>query len=67
MHGPGLLTGPSKYGKRVYYEILEYDPVLDSSNMNMTDWSRIAGDIYENYSKWDAFLVLHGTDTMAYV
>eukprot|EP00912_Choanoflagellata_sp_UC4_P001666 UC4_evm3s1059 len=32
----------------------------------MTDWLRIASDIKENYAKYDAFLVLHGTDTMAY-
>lgn len=45
--------------------MLEYDPVLDSSNMNMTDWSRIAGDIKKHYDAYDAFVVLHGTDTMA--
>lgn len=30
------------------------------------DWVRIAGDIEANYELFDAFIVLHGTDTMAY-
>ena len=65
-HGPGLVMGRSKYGKRVYYEIKEYTPVLDSSDMNMSDWSRIAKDIHSHYDQFDAFVVLHGTDTMGY-
>jgi len=31
--------------RRVIYSILEYDPLLDSSNMTMEDWSRMAEDI----------------------
>lgn len=42
---PGLITGLSKFNKRVYYEIIEYDPILDSSDMNMGDWCKIAKDI----------------------
>ena len=64
------------------YSILEYDPLLDSCNMTMDgkvvtyadaplfnvfiDWVRIACDIEANYEYFDAFIVLHGTDTMAY-
>jgi lysophospholipase len=66
VHGPGLLTGVSKFGKRIYYEIYEYNPVLDSSDMGMGDWTKIASDIERFYNDWDAFVVLHGTDTMAY-
>ena len=50
----------------VTYELLEYDPLMDSSNMSMDDWIKIATDIETNYSDFDAFVVLHGTDTMAY-
>eukprot|EP00040_Diaphanoeca_grandis_P033314 m.203857 g.203857 ORF g.203857 m.203857 type:complete len:684 (+) comp32867_c0_seq1:366-2417(+) len=64
--GPGLITRPWKNGKRIYYEILEYDPVLDSSDMMMSDWKLLAGDIELHYDDWDAFVILHGTDTMAY-
>ena len=51
---------------RIIYCIQEYDPLLDSSNMSMSDWARIATDISKWYSKFDSFIVLHGTDTMAY-
>lgn len=32
--------------QRVVYSITEYEPLLDSSNMTMADWSHIAEDIY---------------------
>ena len=32
----------------------------------MDDWIQIAGDIRANYSKYDGFVILHGTDTLAY-
>ena len=41
-------------------------PVLDSSNMNPSVWVKIANTIKKNYSVYDGFVVLHGTDTMAY-
>ncbi|KAI7854181.1 asparaginase-domain-containing protein [Circinella umbellata] len=63
---PSLITPVSLYGKRIRYSILEYDPLLDSCNMTMDDWVRIACDIEANYEYFDAFIVLHGTDTMAY-
>ncbi|CAO3587890.1 unnamed protein product [Absidia cylindrospora] len=63
---PSLITPVSLYGKRIRYSILEYDPLLDSCNMTMEDWVRIAKDIEVNYAYFDAFIVLHGTDTMAY-
>lgn len=48
------------------YEIYEMNPLLDSSAMKPTDWVRIGNVINSNYNKYDAFIVLHGTDTMAY-
>ena len=48
------------------YTINEYEPLLDSSDMTPADWSRIAQDISDNYEEYDGFIVLHGTDTMAY-
>lgn len=44
----------------------EYDPLLDSADMNPRDWLRIASDIVRRYDEFDAFVILHGTDTMAY-
>ncbi|EJD05684.1 asparaginase-domain-containing protein [Fomitiporia mediterranea MF3/22] len=52
--------------KRIRYAILEWDPLLDSSNVGTEDWVRIATEIELNYAAFDAFVILHGTDTMAY-
>ena len=48
------------------YQICEYEPLLDSSNMTPDDWLKIANDIAAHYKEFDGFVVLHGTDTMAY-
>ena len=48
------------------FTISEYQPLIDSSNMTPSDWQRIADDIKANYDDYDGFVVLHGTDTMAY-
>ncbi|HEX8153140.1 MAG TPA: asparaginase [Thermoanaerobaculia bacterium] len=48
------------------FDIHEYAPILDSSNMTPRDWVKIARDIAANYDRYDGFIVLHGTDTMAY-
>lgn len=48
------------------FTISEYSPVIDSSNMSPRDWQYIANDIKQNYAQYDGFVVLHGTDTMAY-
>lgn len=61
-----FVTPPSREGRRVAFTVKEYDPLLDSSNMGMGDWARIAEDIGRAYERYDAFVVLHGTDTMAY-
>ena len=48
------------------FVIHEYEPLLDSSNMAPGDWLHIANDIAANHEEFDGFVVLHGTDTMAY-
>ncbi len=45
---------------------ITFDPPLDSSNMNPLIWIKIARTIEKNYNQFDGFVVLHGTDTMAY-
>ncbi|KAM8921190.1 60 kDa lysophospholipase isoform 2-T2 [Pelodytes ibericus] len=56
----------SKENKRIVYTILEYSPLLDSCNMTTDDWGKIAKDIQKHYEHFDGFVILHGTDTMAY-
>jgi L-asparaginase len=43
-----------------------YPDPIDSSNATPADWQRIARDIAARYADYDGFVVLHGTDTMAY-
>lgn len=49
---------------RVHHNSLK--KVIDSSNMDKNYWIEIAEIIKENYSDMDGFVVLHGSDTMAY-
>lgn len=46
--------------------IRDYAEPIDSANMTPEDWYLIAQDIQDNYDDYDGFVVLHGTDTMAY-
>lgn len=48
------------------FSIHEYQPLMDSSDMTPQDWQVIADDIYKNYELYDGFVILHGTDTMAF-
>ncbi|MGB1198021.1 MAG: asparaginase [Thalassotalea sp.] len=48
------------------FTISEYSPLIDSSDMTPNDWQFIANDIHKHYDDYDGFVVLHGTDTMAY-
>ena len=44
----------------------EMSPLLDSSDMAVDDWNRIGEEIAKRYDRFDGFVILHGTDTMAY-
>ncbi len=43
-----------------------FNPPLDSSNIKPEVWIKVAELIEKNYEKFDGFIILHGTDTMAY-
>ncbi|XP_029055765.1 L-asparaginase isoform X2 [Osmia bicornis bicornis] len=64
--GSLVLPMTSTDSQRVVYNVLEYSPLCDSSNMTMDDWIRIANDIKQYYEQFDGFVVLHGTDTLSY-
>ena len=49
-----------------HWDLFEMSPLLDSSNMTVREWNGIAQIIAQNYEQYDGFVVLHGTDTMAY-
>lgn len=44
-HGPLVLPFVQDEARRIIYRIIEYDPLLDSSNMAIKDWVQIAMDI----------------------
>ena len=48
------------------FVIASYPTLIDSSNATPKDWQTIARDIESKWHDFDAFIVLHGTDTMAY-
>ncbi|XP_071447602.1 L-asparaginase [Hetaerina americana] len=52
--------------RRVIYTLEEYEPLLDSCNMNSDQWILIAENIKNSYKSYDGFVILHGTDTLAY-
>eukprot|EP00324_Dicrateria_rotunda_P005696 CAMPEP_0206170948 /NCGR_PEP_ID=MMETSP1474-20131121/40712_1 /ASSEMBLY_ACC=CAM_ASM_001110 /TAXON_ID=97495 /ORGANISM="Imantonia sp., Strain RCC918" /LENGTH=330 /DNA_ID=CAMNT_0053578035 /DNA_START=108 /DNA_END=1096 /DNA_ORIENTATION=+ len=47
-------------------DIIEYEPIIDSSDMNSSDWTRIVKDIEKNYFDYHGFVIIMGTDTMGY-
>ena len=57
---------PSESNKIGKYDFISFDPLLDSSNMKPKDWNKIIKTIRDHYSDYDSFIVLHGTDTLAY-
>lgn len=61
-----LITPETPYHKRVQFTMLEFEELIDSSNIMVSDWVKISQTIQQNYKQYDGFVVLHGTDTMAY-
>jgi L-asparaginase len=53
-----------KFGYQMHS--VSFDPLKDSSNIDPGVWTKLAGIIEEGYDNFDGFVVLHGTDTMAY-
>ena len=49
-----------------HWDFMEMTPLLDSSNISVEEWNKIAETIADNYESYDGFVILHGTDTMAY-
>ncbi len=45
---------------------IQFNPPIDSSDMSPQLWTELTHIIIDNYEKYDGFVILHGTDTMAY-
>ncbi|WP_025003299.1 asparaginase [Prevotella dentasini] len=44
----------------------QFVPAIDSSNISPSQWAQIVSIVAKNYEQYDGFVILHGTDTMAY-
>jgi len=72
-----LLLKPFNFGqiteevpelKKFGYDIsaISFDPVIDSSDVNPQFWEKLVTILEREYNSYDGFVILHGTDTMAY-
>jgi L-asparaginase len=52
--------------KGIDFSYLSFQKVIDSSEFTPDHWAKIAQIIFENYEQFDGFIIIHGTDTMAY-
>lgn len=48
------------------YQLEELETLIDSTNATPADWRQIAQKVVDNYASYDGFIILHGTDTLAY-
>ncbi len=63
----GLLKAiPELKSEELDLENISIKNPIDSSNMHPNIWVEIAEIIENNYANYDGFVILHGTDTMAY-
>ncbi|MEH0154938.1 asparaginase [Limibacter armeniacum] len=46
--------------------VISLEPLIDSSNIKASHWATLASLVEEFYDEFDSFVILHGTDTMAY-
>lgn len=61
-----LRTPVSAHGRSVRYAVLEFEKLLDSSSIDAAGWDQIASTVQRNYQLFDGFVILHGTDSLAY-
>jgi len=63
----GILNEVPELNKFAYrIDSVSFNPIIDSSDVEPSTWQKIARTIKDNYDGYDGFVVLHGTDTMAY-
>ncbi|XP_051008088.1 60 kDa lysophospholipase [Acomys russatus] len=61
-----LVLPPASPDQRIIYTVLECQPLFDSSDMSITEWVQIGQTIERHYTQYQGFVVIHGTDTMAF-
>lgn len=62
-----ILDEVPELGKFAYkLDSVSFNPVIDSSDVEPAIWQELVSIIKEHYNNYDGFVILHGTDTMAY-
>ncbi|XP_016876756.1 60 kDa lysophospholipase isoform X3 [Homo sapiens] len=61
-----LSRSPASRNQRILYTVLECQPLFDSSDMTIAEWVCLAQTIKRHYEQYHGFVVIHGTDTMAF-
>ena len=51
---------------RYAFDLINLDPLIDSSDLRPSDWTRIAETMINAKDQYSGFMVIHGTDTLAY-
>ncbi len=57
---------PELYRMGIDFYVYAFNPPMDSSDMHPEIWSELAGIIEDRYDRYDGFVILHGSDTMAF-
>lgn len=57
---------PSLREFNIHITVISFPELIDSANVRPEHWVNMAYIIYENYRRYDGFVIVHGTDTMAY-
>ena len=57
---------PELFAGDIQVDMIPFEPLLDSSDLNPDNWRQMARVVKDNYDSYDGFVILHGTDTMAY-
>ncbi|OWY38641.1 L-asparaginase 1 [Xenophilus sp. AP218F] len=65
---PGLLPRLLERFRRpgLAFDVAEFPRLIDSSAIEPADWNRIIDAVADAYGRYDGFVVIHGTDTLAY-
>ena len=56
----------SPFKSRIRFKVHEFETLIDSSCVDLQDQLNMASVIEQNYRDYDGFVIVHGTDTLAY-
>ncbi len=60
------ISTPIADSTRVYYKVLQYESLIDSTDMTYDRYVEMVQTVEANYALYDAFIIVHGTDTLEY-